>query len=159
MAKFYVKQNQQIVREYRTAGGPWPARKIDIAEWALANDKWEMSREDKLRACANAMADAMSQEYMTDDTGRRVRLKHVARMKVDGEQGSWWGDIRTMPLDHMQVAVAFRRRGIVAECRQMSNDVRYFNTLHSDWEPIQLVLDFTRDVQELDQGRKDHKAA
>ena len=159
MASSYKKKNQQTVREYRLAGGAWPARRIDIAEWAMANSKWEMSRESKLRACAQDMADAMAEEYITDETGRRVRLKHVARMRINGEQGAFWDDIRTMPLNHMQLSVAFHRKGIVAQCRQLSNDVRYFNRKHPEYEQIQLVLDFTRDVQELDQGRGNDKAA
>jgi hypothetical protein len=52
----------------------------------------------------------------------------------------------------MRVSVAQRRNGIVAECRQLSNDVGYFNGLHPD-AAIQLVLNFTKDVEELDQPR------
>src|SRR5258708_3346490 len=150
-ASSYVKQCQMIVKEYQLAGGKWPARKVDIAEWALTNRKWDIPRESKLRICAEDLAVAMSQEYITDETGRRVRLKHVARMRVDGQQGSFWGDIRTMEPDHMRLSVAYRRKGIVAECRQLSNDVRFYNRQHPENEPIQLVLDLTRDVQELDQ--------
>jgi hypothetical protein len=150
-ASSYTKQLQLIVTEYQLAGGRWPARKVDIAEWALTNLKWDIPRESKLRVCAEDLAIAMSQEYITDETGRRVRLKHVARMRVDGLQGSFWGDIRTMEPDHMRLSVAYRRKGIVAECRQLSNDVAFYNRQHPEIEPIQLVLDFTRDVRELDQ--------
>jgi hypothetical protein len=153
----YVKECQRIVKEYILAGNSWPARKVDIAEWALATGKWDIPRESKLRVCAEDIASAMSQEYITDDTGRRVRLKHVFRMRVNGQQNSLWADIRTMDPDHMRLSVAFRRKGIVAECRQLSNDVRFFNRIHPEIEPIQLVLDFTRDVRELDQS--DNKAA
>lgn len=150
-ASSYTQQCQTIVKEYQLAGGRWPARKVDIAEWALTNLKWDIPRESKLRVCAEDLAIAMSQEYITDETGRRVRLKHVARMRVDGLQGSFWGDIRTMEPDHMRLSVAYRRKGIVAECRQLSNDVAFYNRQHPEIEPIQLVLDFTRDVRELDQ--------
>jgi hypothetical protein len=159
MASSYVRRNQQIVQEYRLAGGTWPARIVDIAEWALANGKWDISRESKLRACAHEIADAMAQESITDEFGNRVRLKHSARMRVDGQQGSFWGDIRTMPLNHMQLSVAFRRKGIVAECKQLSNDVRYFNRIHPDLPDIQLALNFTQDVLELDQRQKGGRAA
>jgi hypothetical protein len=149
-ASSYVKQCQTLVKEYQLAGGRWPARKIDIAEWALANRKWDIPRESKLRVCAEDLASAMGQEYITDETGRRVRLKHVARMRVDGLQGSFWGDIRTMEPEHMRLSVAYRRKGIVAECRQLSNDVAFYNRQHPEIEPIQLVLDFARDVRESD---------
>lgn len=151
MASAYARANQNTVREYRLAGGAWPAKASDIAEWAIANNKWKISSASVLRACAADMSAAMAEEYITDDEGNRVRLKHVARMRVNGEQGSFWGDIRTMSEEHMQLSVSFRRRGIVAECKQLSNDVRYCNKERGF--SIQLVLDFTEDVRELDQRR------
>jgi len=153
MALSYTKQNQRIIKEYRLAGGAWPATKYDIAEWALANRKWELSPEDKLRACAEAMATAMSQEYMTDETGRRVRLKHPAKMRMGGRPGTFWGDIRDGDRSHMELSVATKRRGIVAECLQMHNDVQWFNRNNPHLEAIQLHLDFTQDVAELDQPK------
>ena len=153
MASTYVKQCQQIIREYRLAGRSWPAKKVEIAEWALSHEKWEVPREGKLRMCADDLGEAMRAEYLTDDTGRRVRAKHPAKLKRDEEIGTFWDDIRTAPADFMRVSVAQRRNGIVAECRQVSNDVRYFNSLHPDVAPIQFVLDFTNDVRELDELR------
>ena len=80
-------------------------------------------------------------------------------MRVDGQQGSFWGDIRTMSLNHMQLSVAFRRKSIVGDCKQLSNDVRYFNRIHPELKDIQLALNFTQDVLELDQRQNGGRAA
>lgn len=58
----------------------------------------------------------------------------------------------------MRISVAQRRNAIVYDCRQVSNDVQFFNDIHPEIEPIQLVLDFTRDVEEID-SLKNKKAA
>src|SRR5690242_15460032 len=107
MSSTYVKQNQRIVEEYRLAGGAWPAKATEMADWALSRGKWELSREAKLRACAEDLAEAMRQEYMTDPTGRRVRTKHSAKGKrIDGEQGHFWADILTATTGFMRISVA-----------------------------------------------------
>lgn len=151
MASSYVKQCQQIVREYRLAGGPWPARRADIAEWAIANGKWQVPRASKVRMCGEDLAAAMALETITDNTGRRVRLKHATQMKVDGVQGSFWGDIRTMSLNEMRLNSGQRRRGVLAELVQITHDLRFFNELHPEWEQVCLALDFTADVREIEQ--------
>jgi len=151
MSSHYLRLGQQIVREYRLAGGAWPAKKAEMAEWAILHGKWDITPEDKLRVCGDFLAEAMREEYITDAAGYRVRLKHPAKTRRDGEQGTFWDDIRTAKPEFMAISVAQRRNGIVAECRQLHNDVRYFNSLHPEAPPIQLVLDFTKDVRELDQ--------
>ncbi len=158
MASTYTRQCQQIVREYRLSGAPWPARSIDIAEWAIATGKWDIPRASKLRVCREDIAEAMAHETVTDESGRRVRLKHAFRTRRDGVLGSFWGDIRTMDHDEMALNVSQRRRGVVAELAQMSNDKRYFERLHPDWPQIPLPLDFTNDLREIDQDYTDQAA-
>ena len=43
-----------------------------------------------------------------------------------------------------------RRAQIIGDCRQLKTDVDSYNDAHADEPPIQLVLDFTRDVAELE---------
>jgi len=61
-----------------------------------------------------------------------------------------WNDIRTAPRSHMAMAFQLRRNHIVEECRQTKADVDSYNDLHPSEQPIQMVLDFTRDVEELE---------
>lgn len=50
----------------------------------------------------------------------------------------------------MEMAFQLRRNHIVAECRQAKTDVDSYNDAHPQDRPIQMVLDFTQDVEELE---------
>lgn len=146
----YVKQMQRIVDEYRLSGLPWPTSAKSIADWAISAGKWELPAAAIRRRCADDIASAMREEYMTDRKGRRVRLLHPAPLSVDGQTEMIWDDIRSASRDHMQVSFQHRRKGIVGDCRQMKVDVDSYNDAHPDAEPIQIVFDFTMDLAELE---------
>ena len=74
---------------------------------------------------------------MTDSKGRRVRVKHPAKMWLDGEQTVLWDDIRTAPRLHMQVAFQNRRQGIVSDCRQLKADCDSYNDANPTVERCQ----------------------
>jgi hypothetical protein len=50
----------------------------------------------------------------------------------------------------MRIAFQQRRKQIVGDCRQLKNDVDSFNENVNPGPPIQLVLDFTQDIAELE---------
>ena len=92
----------------------------------------------------------MSQEYFIDPQGRRVRAKHPFRAKKDGKQLVLWDDLRTAPRKNIERAVRMRRGRITHECKQLKTDVDSYNDAHPTEWPIQLSLNFTYDVQELE---------
>ena len=151
MTSHVVKQNQLIVADYIKAGGPWPAKKTELAEWALRQKRWFPTPEAIRRICADDLAEAMREEVFVDETGRTVRAKFPATTVRDGEQGTFWADLRTAPTEHVQVGVAQRRNSIVADCCALSNVVRFHNAHHET--QIQLQLDFTKDVRERDEPK------
>jgi hypothetical protein len=146
----YAKQMQKIVDEYRHAGEPWPTTAKAIADWAILTRRWELPASAVRRRCADDIAAAMREEYMTDPKGRRVRLLHPAPLIHDGAKEMFWDDIRTAPREHMLVSFQHRRQGIVGDCRQMKVDVESYNGAHAGEEPIQIVFDFTMDLAELE---------
>lgn len=146
----YKKQLQRIVKDYRQSGQEWPASSADIARWALKNKKYDLRTPTIEKIVRRELAQAMREEYITDAKGRRVRAKHPAKVKRNGEQITIWDDIRTAPRTHMEMAFANRRNHIVAECRQVKTDVDSYNDANPLQCPIQMVLDFTRDVEELE---------
>jgi hypothetical protein len=101
----YVKQMQRIVDEYRLAALPWPTSAKIIADWAISTGKWKLPAAAIRRRCADDIAAAMREEYMTDRRGRRVRLLHPAPLPVDGQTEMVWDDIRTASRDHMLVSL------------------------------------------------------
>jgi len=85
---------QKIVEDYRTSGQPWPASTKIMANWAILTGRWEMPKAAIRRRCADDLAAAMREEYMTDPKGRRVRVLHPAPLFGGGAKGMMWDDIR-----------------------------------------------------------------
>jgi hypothetical protein len=117
---------------------------------------WEPRQADIISQCADDLARAFREEYRTDPHGRRYRTKHAVRITRGGVQYSLWADIDSAPRSHMERAFAQRRQQIVGDCFQLRTDVDVYNDNHLGAPPIQLVLDFTRDVEEM---MPDEKAA
>lgn len=146
----YSEQIQNIVQRYIDDGHKWPAAPGEIAEWANEHGQWEPQRTDKVKLLARQISQAMREEYITDPQGRRVRAKHVFRKEKDGKQTYLWTDIRVGTRDQMQLSFQQRRQHIKGECRQLKTDVDSYNDNLNTGEPIQMVFDFTRDLEEME---------
>ncbi len=144
----FKEQLQRIVNQYIDAGGEWPATSHQIAKFAIDNHLWEAQRTTVMDLCAEQLARAMREEYIHDPQGRIVRAKHAAR--VSGKQTVLWGDIRTASREHMVIALQQRRHQVVGDCRQLKADTDSYNENNNPGKPIQLILDFTEDVAELE---------
>ena len=151
MTTFYNKQCAQIVDDYRASGGPWPFKRSELVEWALTRNLWKPSREDIRRMCGEALTEAMREVTVADESGRSVRVMLPARTTRDGEQGTFWDDLRTAPIAHVRTHVTQRRNAIAAECFHLHKVVRYSNEHRDATEQIELSLEFASDVRELDQ--------
>ena len=140
----YNEQMQKIVDKYRDAGEIWPATTREIAAWAIRNKQWDEHGAEMISICAEHLARAMREEYIKEPQGRTVRAKHAARIC----QTMLWDDIRTASREHMKVAFQQRRQQIVGDCRQLKLDVDSYNENKNDGKPIQMVFDFTLDLEE-----------
>lgn len=146
----YTEQLQRIANQYLREHGGEATTKRDIAVWAVSSGLWQPQRSDLISQCAEQLARAMREEYITDPQGRSVRAKHVARIEQGGEQLYLWADIRTAPAQHMQIAFMQRRQQIVGECRQLKSDVDSYNENRKPEKPIQMTMNFTVDLLELE---------
>ncbi len=146
----YTQQLQRIADDYKQAGEPWPASARAIAAWAIRNNLWQPQPSAVVSQCADHLARALREEYITDPQGRRVRAKHHAPSYQNGKQMALWDDIKTASRDHMRAAFQTRRRQIVGDCHQLKTDIDSYNDNYNLFQPIQMVFDFTQDLQELD---------
>lgn len=146
----YHEQLRHIVNEYIESGRPWPATARDIAAWAIAQNRWKPQHNTLVKQCAEHVAEAMREEYFRDPQGRAVRAKHAARIMREGQQLALWADIRTADREFMQIAFQQRRQQIVGDCRQLKLDVDSYNENGNHGSSIQLVLDFSEDIAELE---------
>ncbi len=146
----YTEQLQNIVEKYREAGQTWPASAKAIAVWAIREQLWFDRPSTVINRCAEDLARAMREDYITDPQGRRVRSKHVALVEQNGQQIPLWDDIRTAPREHMAISFQQRRQGIVADCFHLKQEVDSYNENTQPARPIQMPLDFTFDVMEME---------
>ena len=145
----YTTQLQDIANRYMKSGGGRPATAREIAAWAIHEGLWQPQPADLVDQCADQLSRAMREDYITDAQGRTVRAKHAARLKNNGHQMAFWADIRTADRSYMEIAFKQRRRQIVGDCHQLKMDVDSYNENRCKDTPIQMVFDFTRDLEEL----------
>lgn len=157
--KSYTKQIQQIADDFYAETQRTAATKEEIAKWAIRTRRWEPHPDTLVKQCAEELARAMREQYITDPQGRRVRAKHAAAIEEDGKQKTLWTDMRFDQRDLMERSFRNRRQQIVGDCYQLKKDVDSFNDNYNKGERIPLLLDFMPDVEELEEMAKMRKRA
>lgn len=145
----YHQQMQAIFAQYEAEVSADPADLREVGAWAMREGLWKPRPADIQSRFASEMAEALREEYRTDSAGRRYRAKLAVRTSKDGHQMSLWGDIDTAPRSHVEKAVGQRRKQIVGDCWQLRMDADHYSDAHPEEERIQLVLDFSEDVEEM----------
>lgn len=149
----YREQMQNIANSFFKTFGR-EAEAMEMAQWAISNGLWEAPRLLAVKKCAEDLADAMREEYETDAQGRRVRIKHAARIKKNGKQLTLWADIHTAKRSFIEIALQQRRQQIYGDCKQLKFDMDSFNENYNKGQAIQLSFDFTDDLEEEEALRK-----
>ena len=122
----------------------------ELAEWAFRNGLHKPNQKTVIDAIAADISQAFREEYRTDASGLRYRAKHAVKSRVGERTQSLWADLDDThaPRDHFVRSFAQRRQGIVSDCVQLKTDIVVYNDKSARDDPIQVVLDFTRDVAE-----------
>ena len=146
----FNEQLVKIVEDYRAAGRPWPASAEQIAEWAVEQDRFQLTRGMAISQCKEKIARAMRLEHLKDRKGRSIRRYYAARLPENGQLVMKWDDLNA-ERPFMEVSTANRRNQILGECHQLKNDVDSYNERRCPEEPIQVEFNFTVDLEELEQ--------
>ncbi|WP_429500741.1 hypothetical protein ACQUFY_26840 (plasmid) [Robbsia andropogonis] len=154
----YVQQVKAYLEKYKAEVGEDPL--LDphaVAQWAFARGLHKPNPKTIIDVIAADIAQVFREEYRTDDRGQRYRAKHAVRSKKDNKTLSLWADIDDdrAPRSHFVRSFAQRRQQVVGDCFQLKTDVDVYNAKHSAQDPIQVVLDFTLDIEELQQPFKE----
>jgi hypothetical protein len=128
--------------------GHLPASAREASVWAVQNGLLSLPEVDPYDALADDMARALREEYATDKLGRRYRVNHAVRISRRGVQYTMWAMLRSAPRAHMQQAFTQRREQVVGDLVQLATDVEVYNEMNRGEQPLQLILDFTHDVEE-----------
>jgi len=148
-----TKLNDQLVKiveDYRAAGMPWPASREQIAEWAVAKERYQLTRGMAVRQCAEKLGRAMGLEHVKDRRGRSIRKYYAAPIRENGQLVMKWDDLNA-PRPFMEIASANRRNRILGQCWQLKNDMDSYSERRCPDEPIQLDFNFNVDLEELSQ--------
>jgi hypothetical protein len=139
-----------IVEDYRAEGGSWPATREQIAERAVANERYQLTRGMAVRQCAEKLSRAMGLEHVRDKKGRSVRKYYAARIRENGQLVMKWDDLNAQR-PFMEVAAANRRNQVLGQCWQLKNDIDSYNERRCPDQPIQIDFNFNVDLEELGQ--------
>ena len=146
------ERNAALVNQYIDSGLPWPCEPSRIAEWAINMGLWKAQSGTLIKQAANEFTDAMRNEYVIDPQGRRVRVKHAARVRREGIQVTLWGDWDSDPL-FMAVSYAQRRRLIVGFAYQLKLDADSYNQNANTGRQIAMNFNFDPDIAEKEDIR------
>ena len=158
----YVNQVKAYLDRYQTeVGGDGLLDPHLVAEWAYKNGLHKPSVRTIVDAIAADISQVFREEYRTDESGQRYRAKHAVRSKQGGKSMSLWADMddELAPRGHFVRSFAQRRQQIVGDCFQLKTDVDVYSAKDPLQKPIQMPLDFTYDVEELQLPFKGKKAA
>lgn len=146
----FNEQLLEIVEDYRASGELWPATAEQLAEWAVARERFNITRGMAISQCKEKIARAMRLEHVRDRKGRSVRKYYAARIQENGQMTMKWDDLNA-ERPFMEISKTNRRNQILGECRQLKNDLDSYNERVCPEDPIQVEFDFTVDLEELEQ--------
>jgi SpoVK/Ycf46/Vps4 family AAA+-type ATPase len=151
----FSEQMQAIFDRFTEEVSTDPVSLDEVAAWAIERGLYRPAPRDIVKICRDALADSLRQEKRVDAKGRKYRAKHSIRAWIEGQQLSLWADIDTAPRSFMEKSFGQRRKSIVDDCFQIKQDVDHFNDEHLEEEPIQMIIDFTDDVAEIEAAARE----
>lgn len=158
----YNDKLRDFWKRYREEVSSDPVDLKTVASWAIANRLWAPRPIDLSTSLANDLAQALREEKRTDKSGREYRANIPVRQRAkDGTSLFEWADIDDAPRLHVEKNVQQERRSVAGDCYALAMKVEHYNAAHPDEEPLQLILDFTDDVEEMkiSKGLDDDEAA
>ena len=162
MANF-TQQMIDVFDRYAAEVDALPAPLEDVAQWAVMNGLYRPNLKTVVQLCRDDMANALRQDKRIDEEGRTYRAKLAVRTSIGGMQLSLWADADLAPRSFIERSFDQQRRQIAGVCYQLKQSVDHFNFARGGDNPMQLVLDFTDDVAELEASkgadRDDEEAA
>jgi hypothetical protein len=158
----YANQVKSYIERYQAeVGGGGLLDPHAVAEWAYGKGLHKPSIRTVVDAIAVDIAQQFREDFRTDANGQRYRAMHAVRSKKGDRTMSLWADMddERAPREHFVRSFAQRRQQIVGDCHQLKTDVDVYNAKDLSEQPIQMPLDFTYDVEELQLPFKGKKAA
>ncbi|TDA65518.1 MAG: hypothetical protein D9V45_07945 [Chloroflexi bacterium] len=155
------KQMQNLIRYYKDQTGKTEVDMREVAKFALSSG-WQMPKpKDPLDRLAAEFSQAARDEIRHDQiTGRPYRANHAIPITQGKIQYHLWVDIDEAPRKHIYKSLIMRREQMVGDGVSLTLDAQHWNNVNPEKEPIQMLLDFTDDVEwRLNAPEEDEKVA
>ena len=142
-----AERMQRFARQYRETHGR-DATMREVAEaWAKAGGPLPKPK-DAIEVLAKEFARAESEEIKYDEvTGEPYRANICYDEKRGDKQLRFWGDTDKASRDKMHKNYILRRENMVGDGLQLTLDLKHWNRINSNEEPIIPDLDLTDDVE------------
>jgi hypothetical protein len=120
---------------------------VDVAHWAFTTGLWKYVPVDPEQILRRELSRALRGEYIVDPQDREVRKNHPVPM-LDGRV--IWVDLTKARPEQMHLSFAWRRNGVLADCKQMMLDFDSYNDNNLfDATLPQPDCNFNPDIEEL----------
>lgn len=141
---------QALIQLYKTETGNKTVDMEAVADWSMHRGVTLPKPKSARELLVAQFSDAARAEYRRDPkTGLSYRANHALRIaRNDGKQYTLWVDIDDATRAQMQYSLSNRRQQMVSDAVHLKIDEMVWNDHHPNEQPIQLVMDFTDDVEE-----------
>lgn len=146
----YSEQLRDLWKRYRDDVSTDPVDLKTVASWAISKGLWAPRPVDLSTSLANDLAQALREEKRIDKAGREYRANIPVRLRAkDGTSLFEWADIDDAPRLHVEKSVQQERRSIASDCFALVMKVDHYNEAHPEEEPLQLIMNFEDDIEEM----------
>jgi hypothetical protein len=153
----YEEQLVKLWEEYEASTEQELNDPDHFANWAISSGRWRPRPKDIRKQLRADLTTALRNVQRTDPDGITYRAKRCVRIEDEGIEMSLWFDTDKATRSVMQKSVAQQRKGLVDNAFRLKCDVDHFNNASCPDDPIQLVLDLTDDVAELEHADREER--
>ena len=146
----YKEQLDAVWEKYRKEVSHDPVDLKTVAAWAIEKGLWKPRPVDLSTSLANDLAQVLREKKRIDKAGREYRANIPVRSKAKTGETLWeWADIDDAPRLKVEKSVQQERRSIASDCYALVMKVDHYNDAHPDEEPLQAIMDFEEDIEEM----------
>jgi hypothetical protein len=156
-----LKEMQKVIRYYKEETGKTEVDMKEVVRFAVTKLGWKVPPpKDPVDRLVSEFSKAARDEIRYDDTtGKPYRANHAYPVKQGEVQFHLWIDIDEAPRHLMLKSLIMRREQMVNDGLQLTYDADHWNSINPSEKPIQLVLDFTEDIEERKLASSEKKSA
>ncbi|MGC9966228.1 MAG: hypothetical protein ABSE08_12550 [Syntrophobacteraceae bacterium] len=151
----------RITRLYKEQTGKTEVDYSEVAKFAHEKMKLKLPTPPSPLALLTKEFTQTAREELRHDpqTGEPYRANHHILVRQGSTQLHLWIDIDEATRKNMIKSLYFRREQMIGDGLQLTYDKDHWNRVHPDEQPIDIIMDFTEDIQERKNAPDERKKA